>query len=386
MTVTNSIKYIGVNDKTTDLFEGQYAIPNGMAYNSYVILDEKIAVMDTVDIGFADEWLSNLKGALNGKTPSYLIIHHMEPDHSACILRFALEYPEAKFVATAKAFSMLEGYFKTSFPERQIVVKDRDTLSLGKHELTFYTAPMVHWPEVMVTYDALEGVLFSADAFGKFGANDIDEPWADEARRYYIGIVGKYGNQVKTLFGKIEGLDIKIICSLHGPVLKDNLAYYLELYDAWASYRPEEDGVAIAYTSVYGNTKRAVEILKEKLAKDGIKVTLHDLSRCDMATAVSDAFKYSTLVLASTTYNGSVFPHMREFISHLTERGFKNRRIALIENGTWAPLAAKVMRAMLEEASGLEFTDTTVSITSALNEKSLASIDALAKELKPETA
>ena len=283
MTVTDSIKYIGVDDKISDLFEGQYAIPNGMAYNSYVVFDEKIAVMDTVDIGFADEWMANLKNALLGRSPSYLIIHHMEPDHSACILRFALEYPDAKLVATAKAFSMLEGYFNTSFPERQIVVKDKDTLSLGEHKLTFYTAPMVHWPEVMVTYDSTEGVLFSADAFGKFGANDIDEPWTDEARRYYIGIVGKYGNQVKSLFKKIEGLDIKIICSLHGPILKDNLSYYLDLYDKWASYIPEEDGVVIAYTSVYGNTKKAVEILKDKLSAGGTAVTIHDLSRCDMA-------------------------------------------------------------------------------------------------------
>ena len=382
MTVTDSIKYIGVDDKISDLFEGQYAIPNGMAYNSYVIFDEKIAVMDTVDIGFADEWMANLKNALLGRSPSYLIIHHMEPDHSACILRFAIEYPEAKLVATAKAFSMLEGYFNTSFPERQIVVKDKDTLSLGEHKLTFYTAPMVHWPEVMVTYDSTEGVLFSADAFGKFGANDIDEPWTDEARRYYIGIVGKYGNQVKSLFKKIEGLDIKIICSLHGPILKDNLSYYLDLYDKWASYIPEEDGVVIAYTSVYGNTKKAVEILKDKLSTGGTAVTIHDLSRCDMAEAVSDAFKYSKLVLASTTYNGSVFPHMREFISHLTERGFKNRKIGLIENGTWAPLAAKVMRGMLEVVTGLEYADTTVSIISALNEKSLAKIDALSKDLK----
>lgn len=382
MKVTDSIKYIGVNDKSTDLFEGQYKIPGGMAYNSYVILDEKIAVMDTVDIGFADEWMANLKSVLNDKSPDYLIIHHMEPDHSACILRFALEYPEAKLVATAKALSMLEGFFGTSFSERQIVVKDKDTISLGTHALTFFSAPMVHWPEVMVTYDAYDKVLFSADAFGKFGANDIDEPWADEARRYYIGIVGKYGNQVKALFKKIEGLDIRIISPLHGPVLKDNLSYYIGLYDTWASYRPEEEGVLIAYTSVYGNTKKAAELLKSKFTEYGVKVVIHDLARCDMSAAVADAFKYSKLVLATTTYNGSIFPHMREFISHLTERGFKSRKIGLIENGTWAPLAAKIMRASLGESSDLIYADTVVSITSALNEKSLAQIDALASELK----
>ena len=382
MTVTKDIKYIGVNDRRIDLFEGQYIVPNGMSYNSYAIIDEKIAVMDAVDIGSVDEWLSNVDAALSGRTPDYLVVHHMEPDHSAGIKHFAEKYPEAKIVSSAKAFGMMGAFFGTDFADRRIVVKEGDTLELGKHTLTFYTAPMVHWPEVIVSYDSCDKVLFSADGFGKFGALDHDEEWACEARRYYIGIVGKYGVPVQALLKKAATLDIKIICPLHGPVLTENLGYYINLYDIWSSYRPEDEGIVIASTSVYGNTRRACEVLAEKIREiSDIKVVLTDLARSDMAEAVEDAFRYSKLVLATTTYNGDVFPFMREFINHLTERGYKNRTVAFVENGSWAPMATKVMRTMLDGLKDITYTDATVKITSALNAESLASIEALAKEL-----
>ncbi len=382
MTITNDIKYIGVNDRSIDLFEGQYSVPNGISYNSYVIIDEKIAVMDTVDAAFTHQWLDNLQNAIGSRTPDYLIIQHMEPDHSANIMNFVKAYPAAKLVASAKAFNMAKNFFGTDFSDNRIVVGEGDTLSLGKHTLTFVTAPMVHWPEVIVTYDSTDKVLFSADGFGKFGATDTNEPWADEARRYYIGIVGKYGAQVQAILKKAATLEIEKICPLHGPVLKENLEYYLSLYNTWSSYQPEEDGIVIAYTSVYGNTKRAILSLAEKLrANAAPKVVIHDLARCDIAEAVSDAFKYSKLVLATTTYNADIFPPMREFIDHLTERGFKNRSVALIENGSWAPLAAKVMRKKLEECKGLSFTDTTVTILSSPDESTAEQLDALVSEL-----
>ena len=382
MTITNDIKYIGVNDHKVDLFEGQYTVPNGISYNSYVILDEKIAVMDTVDAAFTHEWLDNLQAALGGRTPSYLIVQHMEPDHSANIVSFIKAYPQAQIVSSQKAFAMMKNFFGTDFADNRIVVGEGDTLSLGKHNLTFVTAPMVHWPEVIVTYDATDKVLFSADGFGKFGALDVEEDWACEARRYYIGIVGKYGAQVQALLKKAAGLDIAIICPLHGPVLTENLSYYLNLYDTWSSYRPEEEGIVIAYTSVYGNTKKAVLQLADKLRANGCpKVVVNDLARCDMAEAVEDAFRYSKLVLATTTYNAEIFPFMREFINHLVERNFSNRTVALIENGSWAPLAAKVMRGMLEKCKNLTFTDTTVKILSALNEESGEQLKTLADEL-----
>ena len=382
MTVTKDIKYIGVNDRKLDLFEGQYDVPNGMSYNSYAIIDEKIAVMDAVDIGSVDEWLANVESALDGKAPDYLVVHHMEPDHSAGIKHFAEKYPEAKIVSSAKAFSMMGAFFGTDYAERRIVVKEGDTLELGNHTLTFYTAPMVHWPEVIVSYDSADKVLFSADGFGKFGALDHEEEWACEARRYYIGIVGKYGAQVQALLKKASVLDISIICPLHGPVLKEDLGYYINLYDIWSSYRPEEEGIVIAYTSVYGNTKRACEVLAEKIREiSNVKVVLNDLARCDMAEAVEDAFRYSKLVLATTTYNGDVFPFMREFLNHLTERGYKNRTVAFIENGSWAPMATKVMRAMLEGMKDITYTESTVKIMSSLNADSLAAIDALAAEI-----
>ncbi len=382
MTVSKTIKYIGVNDKDTDLFESQYSVPNGISYNSYVILDERIAVMDTVDSGFTEEWLTSLKRTLFGRVPDYLIIQHMEPDHSANIINFLKFYPEATVVASAKAFTMMKNFFGTDFSDHRMVVGDGDRLALGEHTLTFYTAPMVHWPEVIVTYDGLDKVLFSADGFGKFGIPEADEPWADEARRYYIGIVGKYGAQVTDLLKKASALDIETICPLHGPILKENISYYIDLYTKWSSYTPEEDGTVIAYTSVYGNTEKAVLFLKARLSKiSEDNIAVFDLSRCDMSEAVSHAFKYPRLVLATTTYNGDIFPPMREFLDHLTERGFKNRRIALIENGSWAPLAAKVMRKKLEEAKGLEFTETTVTIDSALNNSSLKKLEALACEL-----
>ena len=380
--ITNDIKYIGVNDRKIDLFEGQYVVPNGMSYNSYAIIDEKIAIMDTVDQNFTHEWLDNIQNTLGAKKPDYLIIQHMEPDHSANIMNFVKAYPDAVIVSSAKAFNMMKNFFGTDFSDKRIVVGEGDTLSLGKHNLTFVTAPMVHWPEVIVTYDSTDKVLFSADGFGKFGALDADEDWACEARRYYIGIVGKYGAQVQNLLKKAAGLDISVICPLHGPILKENLGYYLGLYNTWSSYQPEEEGIVIAYTSVYGNTKKAVMQLADKLRANGCpKIVVNDLARCDMAEAVEDAFRYSKLVLATTTYNAEIFPFMREFINHLTERNFSNRTVAFIENGSWAPLAAKVMRSMLENCKNLTFADTTVKILSALNEESGAQLTALADEL-----
>ena len=382
MTITNDIKYIGVNDHDIDLFEGQYDVPNGMAYNSYLILDEKVAVMDTVDARFGDEWLANIQAVLGDRAPDYLVVQHMEPDHSANIAVFLAKYPTATVVASDKAFVMMKQFFGSDYADRRIVVGEGSTLSLGKHTLTFVTAPMVHWPEVIVTYDATDKVLFSADGFGKFGALDRDEPWADEARRYYIGIVGKYGAQVQSLLKKASGLDIERICPLHGPVLKDNLGYYLNLYNTWSSYQPEAEGIVIAYTSVYGNTKKAILQLADKLKENGCpRVVVHDLARCDMAEAVADAFRYAKLVLATTTYNADIFPFMREFIENLTERAFQSRTVALIENGSWAPLAAKVMRGMLEKSKNVTFTDTTVKLLSSLSEESAAQLNALAEEL-----
>lgn len=382
MEITKDIIYIGVNDHDIDLFEGQYAVPAGMAYNSYVIKDEKIAVMDTVDAHFGEQWLANLRDALDGRAPDYLVVQHMEPDHSANIAAFAQAYPDATIVASAKAFTMMKNFFGTDYAERRTVVGDGDTLPLGEHTLTFVTAPMVHWPEVIVTYDSRDKVLFSADGFGKFGALDTEEDWACEARRYYFGIVGKYGAQVQALLRKASALDIALICPLHGPVLTENIGYYLGLYNTWSSYTPENCGVLIAYTSVYGNTKAAAELLAERLRERGCeKVVLTDLARYDMAEAVEDAFRYDRLVLATTTYNAELFPFMREFISELTERGYRGRKVGLVENGSWAPMAAKVMRGMLEGCKDITFTDTTVRILSALSEESRAAIDAMADEL-----
>ena len=382
MEITKDIKYIGVNDHDIDLFEGQYIVENGMAYNSYAVIDEKIAVMDTVDANFKDEWLKNLESALDGRTPDYLVVQHMEPDHSANIAEFAKIYKDAKIVASAKAFTMMMNFFGTDFADRRIVVGEGDTLNLGKHTLTFITAPMVHWPEVIVTYDNLDKVLFSADGFGKFGALDADEDWACEARRYYFGIVGKYGAQVQALLKKASALDIQIICPLHGPVLCENLGYYLGLYDTWSSYGVETDGVMIAYTSVYGNTKKAAELLAEKLREKGCpKVAVNDLARCDMAEAVEDAFRYGKLVLATTTYNADIFPFMKEFINHLTERNFRNRKVGFIENGSWAPTASKTMQKMLEGCKDITFADTNVRIMSAVNADNIGQLDALAAEM-----
>ncbi len=382
MKISESIRYVGVNDKQIDLFEGQYVVPNGMAYNSYVILDEKIAVMDTVDAAFTHEWLDNLAEVLGAKKPSYLVIQHMEPDHSANLVNFMKAYPEATVVSSEKAFKMMQNFFGTDFADRRLVIAEGDTLSLGTHELHFVAAPMVHWPEVMVTYESTERVLFSADGFGKFGALDAEEDWACEARRYYFGIVGKYGAQVQALLRKAATLDIQTICPLHGPILTENLGYYLGLYNTWSSYQPEEEGIMIAYTSVYGNTKKAVLKLADALRAKGCpKVVINDLARCDMAEAVEDAFRYSKLVLATTTYNAEIFPFMRTFIEHLTERGYANRTVALIENGSWAPLAAKVMRGMFEKSKNITFTDTTVKILSAMNEESKKQLDTLAEEL-----
>ncbi|MBE6950703.1 MAG: FprA family A-type flavoprotein [Ruminococcaceae bacterium] len=382
MFITNDIRYIGVNDHEVDLFEGQYVVPNGMAYNSYVILDEKVAVMDTVDQHFGDEWLANLRAELGERKPDFLVVQHMEPDHSANIDVFMNAYPEATVVSSAKAFVMMKQFFGTDYADRRIVVGEGDTLNLGKHVLTFVTAPMVHWPEVIVTYDATDKVLFSADGFGKFGALDVEEDWACEARRYYIGIVGKYGAQVQALLKKAAGLDISIICPLHGPVLTEDLGYYINLYDIWSGYKVESEGVVIAYTSVYGNTKKAVELLEQKLLALGCpKVVVNDLARCDMAEAVEDAFRYGKLVLATTTYNGDIFPFMKEFIHHLTERSYRSRTIGLMENGTWAPTAAKTMRKMFEGSKELTFCDTSVKILSALSDASRDQIEALAKEL-----
>ena len=382
MNITNDIRYIGVNDRKIDLFEGQYPVPNGMAYNSYVILDEKVAVLDTVDAAFSHEWLDNLQNTLGDRTPDYLIVQHMEPDHSANIHVFAKTYPNATIVTSAKALGMMKNFFGVDFSDRAIIVGEGDTLSLGRHQLTFVTAPMVHWPEVIVTYDATDKVLFSADGFGKFGALDADEEWACEARRYYIGIVGKYGAQVQALLKKAAGLDIEKICPLHGPILTENLGYYINLYNIWSSYTPEEEGVLIAYTSIYGNTRRAALLLAEKLKERGCpKVVVTDLARADMTEAVEDAFRYSKLVLATTTYNAGIFPFMHTFINHLTERNYQNRTVAFIENGSWAAQATKVMRGMLEGSKNLTYTDATVRILSALNEESRAEIDALADEL-----
>lgn len=383
MNITKDICYVGVNDHNIDLFEGQYVVPNGMAYNSYVILDEKVAVMDTVDQHFGEQWMENLHAVLAERKPDYLVVQHMEPDHSANIARFLNAYPEATVVSSAKAFVMMKQFFGTDYAHRRIVVGEGSTLPLGKHTLTFVTAPMVHWPEVIVTYDSYDKVLFSADGFGKFGALDADEDWACEARRYYIGIVGKYGPQVQALLKKAGKLDISVICPLHGPVLTENLGYYLNLYDIWSSYRAESEGVVIAYCSVYGHTKEAVELLAETLEAKGCpKVTVTDLARDDMAEAVEDAFRYSKLVLASPTYNADVFPFMKTFLHHLTERNYQNRTVAFVENGTWAPNAAKVMASMLEKSKNLTFACTTVRILSALSADSKAQIEALAEELK----
>ena len=382
MFITNDIRYIGVNDHQVDLFEGQYIVPNGMAYNSYVIMDDKIAVMDTVDARFGPEWLANLETVLAGRKPDYLVVQHMEPDHSANIAAFMDAYPQAVIVSSPKAFVMIGQFFGTEYADRRIVVQEGDTLSLGKHILTFVAAPMVHWPEVIVTYDSYDKVLFSADGFGKFGALDADEEWDCEARRYYIGIVGKYGAQVQALLKKAAGLDIAKICPLHGPVLTENLGYYLHLYDIWSSYQPEEEGILVAYTSVYGNTKTAAELLARKLEEKGCpRVVLTDLARSDISENVEKAFRYSKLVLATPTYNGDVFPYMKEFIHHLTERNYQNRTVAFIENGTWAPTAAKVMAKMLEGSKNLTFAETTVTIRSAVKEETLRAIDTLATEL-----
>lgn len=382
MEITNDIQYIGVNDHDIDLFEGQYPVKNGMSYNSYVILDEKTAVLDTVDARFTEEWLDNLKKALDSRKPDYLIIQHMEPDHSANIANFMAVYPDTTIVSSAPAFAMIKQFFGTDFSDRRLMVKEKDTISLGRHTLTFITAPMVHWPEVIVTYDSYDKVLFTADGFGKFGALDIEEDWACEARRYYIGIVGKYGMQVQNLLKKISPLDIQTICPLHGPALKENLEYYLNLYNIWSSYAVETEGIMIAYTSIYGNTKKAVENLADKLRAKGCpRVVTADLARNDMSECIEDAFRYGKLVLATTTYNAGIFPSMREFINHLTERNYQNRTVALIENGSWAPLAAKTMKTMLEGCKNISFTENSVCIRSALNDESSAQLEALAEEL-----
>lgn len=387
MKITNDVIYVGVNDHQVDLFEGQYVVPNGMAYNSYVIMDEKTAVMDTVDAHFTDEWLSNIAAALGERKPDYLVVQHMEPDHSANIAKFAETYPEAKIVGNAKTFAMIQKFFGIDFADRKVTVKDGETLSLGSHELTFVFAPMVHWPEVMVTYDSKDKILFSADGFGKFGALDTEEDWACEARRYYFGIVGKYGAQVQALLKKAAALDIQIICPLHGPVLTENLGYYIGLYDTWSSYGVESEGIFIAYASIYGNTKKAAELLAKKLEEKGCpKVSIADLAREDMAECVEDAFRYGKIVLASSTYNGGVFPFMREFINDLTERSYQNRTVALIENGSWAPTAAKTMAKMLEGCKNLTFAENKVTINSAVNADTEKQIEALADELCAEAA
>lgn len=381
MKISNDIKYVGVNDKNIDLFEGQYVVENGMAYNSYVIIDEKVAVMDSVDRYFGAEWLENIAVALNGRTPDYLVVQHMEPDHSSNILAFSEKYKDAKIVSSLRAFQMMKNYFGTDFQDKQVVVKEGDVLPLGKHNLSFIAAPMVHWPEVIMTYDDFDKVLFSADAFGKFGALDTDEDWACEARRYYFGIVGKYGAQVQSVLKKAAALDIKIICPLHGPWLFENIPYYLNLYDIWSSYGVESDGVVIAYTSVYGHTEKAVNMLKAELENKGVKVPVFDLARCDMAEAVEDAFRYGKLVLATTTYNGDIFPFMKTFIEHLVERNFQNRTVGFIENGSWAPQASRIMRSMLEQQKNLTLLDADVKIYSAVSDKNVAEIQALASAL-----
>lgn len=383
MEITNNIKYVGVNDHQVDLFEGQYQVPNGMAYNSYIILDEKIAVMDTVDGAFAEEWLQNVEQVLAGRKPDYLVIQHMEPDHSASIPAFLQRYPETVVVSTAMGFKYMEQFFPEIeiAAEKRIIAANSVTLELGSHTLHFVYAPMVHWPEVMMTYEASEKILFAADGFGKFGALDVEEDWVDEARRYYIGIVGKYGAQVQAVLKKASTLDIQTICSLHGPVLKDNLGFYLEKYDKWSSYQPEESGVVIAYASVYGNTKKAAQYLADKLSKSGQKTVLYDLARCDKAAAIADAFRYDKLVLAGITYNGDLFPCMRAYIEGLTERSYQNRRVAVIENGTWAPMAAKLIRGMFEKSKDIAFTDTNITIKSVMNAQNRAELDKLAAEL-----
>lgn len=383
MEITNNVKYVGVNDHQVDLFEGQYQVPNGMAYNSYIILDEKIAVMDTVDGVFEEEWLQNVEQVLAGRTPDYLVIQHMEPDHSASIPAFLQRYPETVVVSTAMGFKYMEQFFPEIeiASEKRSVAANGGTLELGSHTLHFVYAPMVHWPEVMMTYEASEKILFAADGFGKFGALDVEEDWVDEARRYYIGIVGKYGAQVQAVLKKASTLDIQTICSLHGPVLKDNLGFYLEKYDKWSSYQPEESGVVIAYASVYGNTKKAAQYLADKLSKSGQKTVLYDLARCDKAAAIADAFRYDKLVLAGITYNGDLFPCMRAYIEGLTERSYQNRRVAVIENGTWAPMAAKLIRGMFEKSKDIAFTDTNITIKSVMNAQNRAELDKLAAEL-----
>lgn len=382
MKISNDIVYVGVTDREIDLFEGQYVVPDGMTYNSYVILDDEIAVMDSVDARFGDEWLQNIKNVLGGRTPDYLVVQHMEPDHSASIVDFTKRYPDAKIVSSARAFPMMKNFFGDDFSDRQVVIGDGSVLPLGKHTLTFVAAPMVHWPEVMVTYDSCDKILFSADGFGKFGSADSVDDWASEARRYYIGIVGKYGAQVQALLKKAAALDIRTICPLHGPVLSENLEYYIGLYDTWSSYRAENEGVIIAYTSVYGNTARAVSELKVELEARGVpEVAVYDLARCDMSAAVADAFRLSKLVLATTTYNGDIFPFMREFINHLTERNFSFRTVAFVENGSWAPVAARIMRGMLEKSKNLTYAENTVKINSALSSESREQLVALAKEL-----
>lgn len=382
MKITDSIKYVGVNDHQVDLFEGQYKVPNGMSYNSYVILDEKVAVMDTVDAHFTDEWLGNLARVLDGRKPDYLVVQHMEPDHAANVANFMKAYPETTVVANAKTFVMIKNFFELDLEGRKLVVENGSSLSLGSHTLTFVFAPMVHWPEVMVTYESSEKVLFSADGFGKFGALDVEEDWDDESRRYFIGIVGKYGAQVQALLKKAAALDISIICPLHGPVLTENLGHYIGLYDTWSSYRPEEEGVVIAYTSVYGHTKKAVELLAEKLKANGApKVVVYDLARDDMSAAVADAFRYSRLVLATITYNGSIYPFMNDFVTRLVEHNFQNLTVGLIENGSWAPTAARVIKKMMEGSKNIKWTDTTVTIMSAVKQENVEQIEAMAKEL-----
>ena len=382
MKITDSIKYVGVNDHQVDLFEGQYKVPNGMTYNSYVILDEKVAVMDTVDAHFTDEWLGNLARVLDGRKPDYLVVQHMEPDHAANVANFMKAYPETTVVANAKTFVMIKNFFELDLEGRKLVVENGSSLSLGSHTLTFVFAPMVHWPEVMVTYESSEKVLFSADGFGKFGALDVEEDWDDESRRYFIGIVGKYGAQVQALLKKAAALDISIICPLHGPVLTENLGHYIGLYDTWSSYRPEEEGVVIAYTSVYGHTKKAAELLAEKLKANGApKVVVYDLARDDMSAAVADAFRYSRLVLATITYNGSIYPFMNDFVTRLVEHNFQNRTVGLIENGSWAPTAARAIKKMMEGSKNIKWTDTTVTIMSAVKQENVEQIEAMAKEL-----
>jgi len=381
MYISDSVKYIGVDDHKVDLFEGQYVVPNGISYNSYAIMDEKIAIMDTVDANFLDEWLANIEKALDGKAPDYLVVLHMEPDHSANIFNFAKAYPNAKIVSSALAFEMMKNFFGTDFADNRIVVDEGSTLNLGEHTLAFVKAPMVHWPEVIMAYEVKEKILFPADGFGKFGALDVEEDWADEARRYFIGIVGKYGMPVQAVLKKAATLDIQTICPLHGPVLKENLGYYLNLYNTWSSYAVEEEGIVIAYTSIYGNTKKAVELLAEKLQAKGAMVKVYDLARDDMHAAVADAFKYSKLVLATTTYNASIFPYMRTYICHLTERCYQNRKVAFIENGSWAPMANKIMKGLFEKCKCVTFAENNVTIMSALNDESTAQIEALADEL-----